>query len=367
MTNLACQIFDLQGGRQINDEKYQVSCPTHHDSNPSLSVEINDRGKLLVHCHAGCDYRDVMNALKAKGLNLRKRIRLSSVDPAPNNGFDARRAASRIAARSARQMWKTARTAATHAYLKDRGVKNGELLIPMLRKSGGQIWNLQQIFYRAGGLVSGGRLNGQFIKRFLKDGKMKGLFHEISGDESIIYICEGYADAASIYESTGCTAVTAFSAYNLLNVADTFKEHFPGSEIVIAADADETGKKYGTEAALRIDGKIATPSEESGCKDFNDVYREFGTSKVCEELSRASQLQSSTGTQLRWLTLDQLLNLELPPRSFLLEPWLQTEALVMVHAERGRGKTFFALSAAISVASGGAFGPWEAPKVLSCT
>ena len=141
-----------------------------------------------------------------------------------------------------------------------------------------------------------------------------------------------------------------------------FRERSPDSGIIIAADADEPGEKYATKAALGIDAKIATPSKGSRCKDFNDVYRKFGADEVCNELDHATEPISSTGTPLRWLTLNQLLDLELPPRSFLLEPWLQTGALVMVHAERGRGKTFFALSTAISVASGRPFGSWKAPK-----
>ena len=368
MTDLARRIYELQGGREINDEKFQVICPAHDDSNPSLSVKVGDYGKLLVHCHAGCEYRDVMNALEAKGINVRQRIRLTSAELASKDGFDEQRTKNRITAERAKRMWSSAPGAVTHAYLEDRAVeghgirvKDGELLIPMRSRSG-HIWNLQRIFYRKGGLVAGGRRNGEFRKRFLKDGKTKGLFHEISGDDATIYICEGYADAASIFESTGSTAVTALSASNLPEVADAFRERFPDSEIIIVEDVDGPGKKYATKAALRIDAKIATPSKGSRCKDFNDVYRKFGAAKVRKELGRATKPQSSTGTPLRWLTLDELLKLELPPRSFLLEPWLQTGALVMVHAERGRGKTFFALSTAISVASGRAFGPWETPR-----
>ena len=369
MTDLARQIYDLQGGRKINDKKYRVICPAHDDSNPSLSVKVGDYGKLLVHCHAGCEYRDVMNAFEAKGINVQQRIRLSSAKLVENDGFEAQRAAHHTTTKLAKRMWNSAQSAVPHAYLKNRGVKghgirvkDDDLLIPMRRKPGGRIWNLQRIFYRKGGLVSGGRLNGEFKKLFLKGGKTKGLFHEISGDDATIYICEGYADAASIFESTGSTAVTALSASNLPEVADAFRERLPDSEIIIAEDVDGPGKKYATKAALRIDAKIATPSKGSRCKDFNDVYRKFGAAKVREELDRATKPQSSTDTPLRWLTLDQLLKLELPPRSFLLEPWLQTGALVMVHAERGRGKTFFALSTAISVASGRAFGPWETPR-----
>ena len=46
---------------------YVARCPAHDDRNPSLSLRVAD-GKVLVHCHAGCDQRIVIDALKAQGL-----------------------------------------------------------------------------------------------------------------------------------------------------------------------------------------------------------------------------------------------------------------------------------------------------------
>ena len=46
---------------------WMASCPAHEDSNPSLSIR-EDGGKVLLHCHAGCAQRDVIEALKARGL-----------------------------------------------------------------------------------------------------------------------------------------------------------------------------------------------------------------------------------------------------------------------------------------------------------
>ena len=39
-----------------------AKCPAHEDSNPSLSIGEKD-GKVLVHCHAGCSQRDLIEAL----------------------------------------------------------------------------------------------------------------------------------------------------------------------------------------------------------------------------------------------------------------------------------------------------------------
>src|SRR5260370_22860742 len=41
--------------------------PAHEDHNPSLSLRDKD-GRVLVHCHAGCDQRAVLKSLEARGL-----------------------------------------------------------------------------------------------------------------------------------------------------------------------------------------------------------------------------------------------------------------------------------------------------------
>ncbi len=57
--------------RQLRGRKsgagWSALCPAHDDKTPSLSVREVD-GKVLVHCHAGCEQRAVIDALKARGL-----------------------------------------------------------------------------------------------------------------------------------------------------------------------------------------------------------------------------------------------------------------------------------------------------------
>jgi hypothetical protein len=43
-------------------------CPAHEDRNPSLSLTDGDNGRLLLKCHAGCDYRAVTEVLSQMGL-----------------------------------------------------------------------------------------------------------------------------------------------------------------------------------------------------------------------------------------------------------------------------------------------------------
>lgn len=67
-------------------------------------------------------------------------------------------------------------------------------------------------------------------------------------------------------------------------------------------------------------------------------------------------------TRLTVVGFEEFLAIDFPPRENLLAPWLPMQGLTMVHAKRGIGKTYFALSVAVAVASGGSFLNWEAPK-----
>jgi hypothetical protein len=41
---------------------WQARCPCHDDTDPSLSVNV-EKGKLLLFCHAGCKYKDIVAKL----------------------------------------------------------------------------------------------------------------------------------------------------------------------------------------------------------------------------------------------------------------------------------------------------------------
>lgn len=43
--------------------RYSSQCPAHEDRDPSLSIREKDDGKILIHCHAGCETVDVLSAI----------------------------------------------------------------------------------------------------------------------------------------------------------------------------------------------------------------------------------------------------------------------------------------------------------------
>lgn len=133
-----------------------------------------------------------------------------------------------------------------------------------------------------------GKLVGiQFITRdgkktFLTGTEKKGACFIIPGNQSPIYIAEGYATAATIHEVTGNTVVVAFDCWNLEPAAKAVKEAYPGNEIVICADNDRftpgnPGVTKAHAAALATGAKLVIPEfpGDEGT-DFNDLVTIYG-------------------------------------------------------------------------------------------
>lgn len=60
--------LELKSGRRCykSGKGFQACCPAHEDSNPSLSIEEDPSGKILIHCFAGCNKEAICRALDIK-------------------------------------------------------------------------------------------------------------------------------------------------------------------------------------------------------------------------------------------------------------------------------------------------------------
>jgi hypothetical protein len=59
----------LDGVEQTGKHEYRALCPAHGDENPSLSITVTD-DRLLIHCHAGCTYEQVVAAIGLSSRDL---------------------------------------------------------------------------------------------------------------------------------------------------------------------------------------------------------------------------------------------------------------------------------------------------------
>lgn len=253
---------------------------------------------------------------------------------------------------------------AGHPYLQRKGIpalghirqgRDGALLVPVLSVSGA-VQTLQRIFPDS-------------EKRFLTGGKTQGGYFLIPGKpEKPVAICEGYATAASVHLALESTVFVAFSAKNLPQVAAMAREKSPDKEIIICADNDEAGRNKGREAAQAAQARLAVPAFKSGNgTDFNDLHQSEGLEEVRRQLETPEPPTPSGQPPLVALDMEHFLSMRLPERGFILSPILPAQGIGIMYAPRGIGKTFVALSLAVTVAAGGEVFNWRAPapkKVL---
>lgn len=156
------------------------------------------------------------------------------------------------------------------------------LVIP-LKDIDGKLWSLQTV-------IADG------TKRFQSGGKKQGCFHSIGDIQSSpsIYVCEGYATGASIYQATGITTIIAFDAGNLTPVIDSIRSKYPTIALTIAADNDQwkevnVGRDKAEEAAQKYGCQVILPkfSDEyvaTKPTDFNDLHVLCGLEEVKNQL-----------------------------------------------------------------------------------
>jgi Uncharacterized protein conserved in bacteria len=128
--------------------------------------------------------------------------------------------------------------------------------------------------------------------------EMKGKYFLIGGvPSSILLIAEGYATAATLHQATGLPVAVAFTAGNLLPVAEVLKKRYRKARMLICADDDyltegNPGCRYAESAALAVGGAWVKPvftvdREGKKLTDFNDLQALEGLHVVKIQLEEA--------------------------------------------------------------------------------
>lgn len=201
-----------------------------------------------------------------------------------------------LAAIKAQAMWASGiEEPKDHPYLTRKNIGaykirmlGGNLLIPMGDDTGTLV-NVQTIPHSG------------TPKLFQKEAKVYGCYHSFGSGGNIIYICEGYATAAEVYEAMGGNVVVAFTASNLAPVTEVMRRKYPDHKIKVIADNDQGKKKHdgtefnpGIEAAQKASeygADIIIPQftlEEGIDKkysDFNDYAKAHGKDAVRQALT----------------------------------------------------------------------------------
>ncbi|WP_273378247.1 phage/plasmid primase, P4 family [Symbiobacterium thermophilum] len=245
-------------GVQGNGQRFKAKCPAHQDDKPSLSITTRDDGKILMHCHAGCEITDIVRALG---------IKLSDLMPP--------RAEDEHKGRFRERILKTY----------DYRDENGKLLYQAVRYvpkafrqrrpdgRGGWIWNVEgvrRVAYR-----------------------LPDVIKAVNEGAQALFIVEGEKDADRLW-SLGVPATCNAAGAGKWGDGETSSLAFlPESiEVVILPDNDLAGAKHAAEVAyqLRRAGKSVRVVDLPGLPDKGDVSDWLDAGHTVEDLWRVCGL-----------------------------------------------------------------------------
>lgn len=233
-----------------------------------------------------------------------------------------------------------------HPYLKRKGIQthgvrttgDGRLMVP-LYDADGTLSTLQYIDDQGGKLYHpGGQTGGKFW--------MVGSLDE----PGTLFVAEGFATAATIYEATSRPCVVAYSASNLVPVTGTLREMYGATQnIVIVSDHDQSGvgQRYAEQASAKFGARMVMPPILGDANDYAQAGHDL-----------AGLLMPVKDD---WLIPADDFCAQPSPISWLVKRWIQSQALVMVHGPSGGGKTFVVLDWCLRMASG--IEDWAGHKV----
>ncbi len=259
-------------------------CPAHNDRHPSLSITERD-GKLLAHCHAGCDQGAVWDALKGQSLvGHVDQERLSRrAAPCARRAPDTK---DRTAA--ARRIWSESRPAAdtpVETYLASRGItipppptlryhiglKHGPtgLVLPAMVAAVTTCPSREVVAIHRTFIKADGSDKAPVTQSKMMLGPCVGGAVRLAPAADELVLAEGIETGLSILQATGQPTWACLSTSGLKTVLLPPEVR----AVTIAADGDSAGKKAAEEAAGRLyregrEVKIARPPDGY---DFNDL------------------------------------------------------------------------------------------------
>jgi len=279
-------------GSQEGDS-YRCRCPVHGGRSLSMTQK---GGRILVFCFAGCDSRDVLHALRERGLWTGRGEKLSI----PTGPLGRAGTLQRLEA--AERMWHEARPIRhgdpVHRYLVERGIllaffpedlryhpglpywdvdANGKpvllgkwpTMLAGVRNPQGEPVGLHRTYITSDGRKAPVSAPRKLVKVFDLSGAAVRLFEPRNGE---IGLAEGLETAFSAYLLTGTPTWAA------LNAGGIERALLPEEirRVTIFADRDPAGLKSAALACERFrregrEARILVPNEQK--QDFNDILK----------------------------------------------------------------------------------------------
>ena len=292
----AGEIAKALGARRAG-RGWTACCPAHEDRSPSFSIADAGEGRPLVYCHAGCDQRSVIAALRSKGLwgdceGIRDPSRPLAITFRPNA---ARIEDERRRTGQALEIWDNCeqfRGSLAETYLRSRSIRqlipalDGELrfapslrhpsgvigpaLVAAIRSTDGAITAVQRTW-----LATDGAGKADLMPNKMTLGPMGMGAVKLAPCSERLGLAEGIETAISATQIYQWPVWACLSAMRLSTISPPEGVR----DLVIFADAGKVGVEEAFKAQDHFEAKgfsveVITPAADFGdASDFNDALR----------------------------------------------------------------------------------------------
>ncbi|MEI6644219.1 MAG: toprim domain-containing protein [Novosphingobium sp.] len=211
MTNAAtiAKALDAQKFRSSGDG-FVCRCPAHEDDQPSLKISNGKDGKILIHCHAGCEPRVVIDEIKRRGLWPEQQREQTQRKPRKAANDDKRR------------------VVAKYEYFDP---ETGELRMQVLR------WEPKTFSQRR----PDPNRPGEWANQVSAEHRTLYNAPRVFRHDKVIFVVEGEKDVDNLAE---IGVVATCNPGGATKWQDNYSEILRGKDVVLVPDNDDAGRKH---------------------------------------------------------------------------------------------------------------------------
>lgn len=196
-------------------------------------------------------------------------------------------------------------------------------------------------------------------KKFKKGSKAGEDFFTAGNPQAeTLILTEAVINALSVADMLPEYRVIALGGSTLTEKTEQLKD----CKVICFFDNDQAGQKA-TDAVAKILPNCRTVQwlkDDPESYDPNDLLKTGQGHRIKEMVEVAEPVKQDAKSEIKVLNLLELLNASIPERTYLLRPVVPSQGLVLLYAPRGIGKTYFALSCALTMAAGNQVFFWQA-------
>lgn len=316
---------------------FSSRCPAHDDNNPSLSIGQGTDGTILLKCHAGCEFNEIVSAIN---------IPMTELFPE----------------KKPHQQPNLIKPKKIYYPYKD---ETGTLLYRKVRIEPGQNGKSKSFYFETYDKNTDKLTPGLTSRKILYH--LPEVKTGIQLDRKI-FIVEGEKDADNLLIKGLIATTPPTNGWN-----NVYTESLKNADVIILYDYDKTGLKrkeilcnylFGKVRSLKVVDLPGLKYTDSHGEDVSDWFNKGGTVEQLKQIiDRTPDYNPLIATsEIVMVNYEKLLQLDIPKPEILLSPFLWSQGLVLLYAKRGVGKTHIALGIAYAVASGGKFLKWYADQ-----